>query len=137
MGKDERIQKIIESWRGPQRLQEDTWQNVTLVLDYYGFTYERKKEWVCNHEKFSKLAENPRSKDLLKSVGLGSMGDFAVAIKISESSCRILILIDNFKFSGTLLSSQFITIADSTNSAVAGCLINTITATVGVKKFGR
>ncbi len=85
MGKDERIQKIIESWRGPQRLQEDTWQNVTLVLDYYGFTYERKKEWVCNHEKFSKLAQNPRSKDLLKSVGLGPKGDFAVAITHSEN----------------------------------------------------
>jgi len=55
-------------------------QNVTLVLDYYGFTYERKKEWVCNHEKFSELAQNPRSKDLLKSVGLGPKGDFSLAV---------------------------------------------------------
>lgn len=44
MGKDERIQKILESWRGSQRLKEDTWANVQLVLVYYGFTCERKKE---------------------------------------------------------------------------------------------
>ena len=52
MSKNERIQKILDSWRGAQRLKEDTWQNVQLVLDYYGFIYERKKEWVCRHEKF-------------------------------------------------------------------------------------
>ena len=80
MSKDEKIQKILESWRRAQRLKEDTWQNVQLVLDYYGFTYERKKEWVCRHEKFTELAKNPRAKDLLKTVGLGALGDFAIAV---------------------------------------------------------
>ena len=60
-------------------------QNVQLVLDYYGFTYERKKEWVCCHEKFSEFAKNPRAKDLLKSVGLGALGDFAVAVTHSSN----------------------------------------------------
>ena len=80
MSKDERIQKIIDSWRGSQRLKEDTWQNVQLVLDYYGFTYERKKELVCQHEKFSELANNPRAKELLSHLGLGTYGDFSLAI---------------------------------------------------------
>ena len=80
MGKDEKIQKIMDSWRGSQKLKEDTWQNVQLVLNYYGFEYERKKEWVCRHEKFSELAKNPRAKDLLKNVGLGVLGEFSIAV---------------------------------------------------------
>ena len=80
LGKDEKIQKIINSWQGSQRLKEDTWQNVQLVLDYYGFTYERKKEWVCHHEKFSELAKNPLAKDLLNRVGLGTHGEFSLAV---------------------------------------------------------
>lgn len=80
MGKDERIQRIVESWQGPNRIQEDTWENVKLVLDHYGFTYERKKEWVCTHEEFVRLARNPRAKDLLRSVKLGTKGEFEFAI---------------------------------------------------------
>lgn len=80
MGKDERIQKILESWRGSQRLKEDTWQNVQLVLDYYGFTCERKKEWVCRHDEFTKLAQNPRAKAILQNAGLGALGEFAIAV---------------------------------------------------------
>ena len=41
MGTDERIKKILNKWRGSNRLKEDTWQNVTKVLDYYGFSYEK------------------------------------------------------------------------------------------------
>lgn len=80
MGKDERIQKILDSWRGPQRLKEDTWANVQLVLDYYGFTCERKKEWVCHHEEFSNLAQNPQAKEILQKAGLGALGEFSIAI---------------------------------------------------------
>jgi len=80
LGKEERILKIIESWQGSQRLKEDTWQNVQLVLDFYGFTYERKKEWVCHHEKFSEFAKNPKSKDVLSIVGLDAHGDFSLAV---------------------------------------------------------
>ncbi|MBR0234546.1 MAG: hypothetical protein IJQ99_08570 [Synergistaceae bacterium] len=80
MGKDERIQKILDSWRGSQRLKEDTWQNVLLVLDYYGFKCERKKEWVCRHEDFSELAKDHNAKDLLRRVGLGVSGDFSIAV---------------------------------------------------------
>ena len=80
MGKDERIQKIIDSWQGSNRLKEDTLQNVLLVLEHYGFTCERKKEWVCRHEKFSEIAKNPRAKDLLKRVSLGALGDFSIAV---------------------------------------------------------
>ena len=80
MGRDERIQKILDSWRGSQRLKEETWQNVQLVLDYYGFTYERKKEWVCHHEEFTKLAQDPRAKEIIKASGLGALGDFAIAV---------------------------------------------------------
>ena len=39
-----------------------------------------KKEWVCNHEKFSELAENPRSKELFSTLGLGAKGDFSLAV---------------------------------------------------------
>ena len=80
MGKDERIQKILDSWRGAQRLKEDTWANVQLVLEYYGFTFERKSEWVCTHSEFMELARNPRAKDLLRSYKLGVRGDFSLAV---------------------------------------------------------
>ena len=80
LGKDEKIQKIINSWQGSQRLKEDSWQNVQLVLNYYVFEYEHKKEWVCSHEKFLELAKNPRAKDLLKNVGLGALGDFSISV---------------------------------------------------------
>ena len=52
MSKESRIKEILDSWKAPRRLKEDTWQNVKLVLDYYGFKYERKSEWVCSHDKF-------------------------------------------------------------------------------------
>ena len=80
MGKDERIQKILESWRRSQCLKEDTWANVQLVFDYYGFTFERKSEWVCAHSEFMELARNPRAKDLLRSYKLGVRGDFSLAV---------------------------------------------------------
>ena len=71
---------VLESWKAPRRLKEDTWQNVQRVLDFYGFTYERKREWVCRHEEFTKLAQNPRAKDLLMHVGLGINGEFSIAV---------------------------------------------------------
>ena len=80
MSQDERIQKIIDSWCGSQRLKEDTWQNVRLVLDYYGFTYEKKSEWVCSHPEFVNLARNPRAKELLRACRLGVRGDFSIAV---------------------------------------------------------
>lgn len=80
MGKDERIQKILESWRGSQRLKEDTWSNVQLVFDYYGFTYERKSDWVCSHAEFAELAKNPNARELLQMVGLSATGNFTVAV---------------------------------------------------------
>ena len=80
MSQDERIQKVLDSWRGSQRLKEDTWQNVQRVLDYYGFTYERKKEWVCRHDDLTELAKNPRAKGIIQSAGLGCLGDFAIAV---------------------------------------------------------
>ena len=76
----ERIQRILASWRGPQRLKEDTWQNVQLVLNYYGFTYEKKSEWVCSHPEFIELAKNPRAKEFLRSYRLGVRGDFSLAV---------------------------------------------------------
>ena len=80
MGKDERIQKILDSWRGSQRLKEDTWQNVELVLNYYGFTYEKKSDWVCSHSEFVELIKNPRAKELLQMVGLSASGNFTIAV---------------------------------------------------------
>ena len=80
MSKEEKLNEIIESWKEPRRLREDTWHNVQLVLDYYGFTYERKKEWVCKHDEFIKLAQNPRAKELLMMVGLGLNGEFSIAV---------------------------------------------------------
>ena len=80
MSQDDKIREIVESWKAPRRLKEDTWANVQLVLDYYGFTYERKKEWVCRHDEFTKLAHNPLAKGLLMRVGLGINGEFSVAV---------------------------------------------------------
>ena len=80
MSRDERIQKILDSWHPPRRLKEDTWQNVQLVLDYYGFTCIRKREWVCSHELFAKLAKKPNAGKLLKSANIGPLGDFAIAV---------------------------------------------------------
>ena len=80
MGKKERIQKILDSWRGSQRVKEDTWHNVQLVLKYYGFTIERKSEWVCSHPEFTELARNPKAKDILRSYKLGVRGDFSLAV---------------------------------------------------------
>ena len=80
MSKEEKIRKIIESWKGSNGLKEDTWQNVQRVLDFYGFTYERKREWVCRHEEFTKFAQNPLAKDLLMHVGLGINGEFSIAV---------------------------------------------------------
>ena len=80
MSKNERIQKILDSWRGAQRLKEDTWQNVQLVLGYYGFFYEKKSDWVCSHDEFIKLTENPHSKEFFQLVGLGADGDFSIAV---------------------------------------------------------
>ena len=80
MGKDERIKKILASWRGPQRLKEDTWQNVQLVLDYYGFRYEKKADWVCFHDEFTKLARNPDAKEILQRAGLSVSVNFTIAV---------------------------------------------------------
>ena len=80
MAAGERIQKILDSWQGSQRLREDSWQNVQLVLKHYGFSYERKTEWVCTHPRFFELAKNPRARELLTRVGLGLRGEFVVAV---------------------------------------------------------
>ena len=80
MGKDERIQKIIDSWRGSDRLKEDTLQNVLLVLEHYGFSCEKNGEWVCSHPEFMKLAQNPRTKEFLRNKKLGVRGDFSFAV---------------------------------------------------------
>ena len=80
MSKESRIKEILDSWKAPRRLKEDTWQNVKLVLDYYGFKYERKSEWVCSHDKFLELAQNPLARSLLMSVGLGIRGEFSIAV---------------------------------------------------------
>ena len=80
MGKDEKIREIVGSWKAPRRLKEDTWSNVQLVLDYYGFTYEKKSEWVCSHEEFMELARNPRAKGLLRNYKLGVRGDFSLSV---------------------------------------------------------
>ena len=80
MGAEERIQRILNSWRGVQRLKEDSWQNVQFVLNHYGFSYERKTEWVCQHPQFLELAKNPRARELLNRVGLGLRGEFVIAV---------------------------------------------------------
>lgn len=80
MSAEERIQKILDTWRGHQRLKEDSWQNVQLVLNHYGFSYERKTEWVCTHPQLFELAKNPRARDLLNRVGLGLRGEFVIAV---------------------------------------------------------
>ena len=80
MGKDERVQKIIDSWSGSNRLKEDTLQNVLLVLEHYGFSCEKKGEWVCSHSEFMKLAKNPMAKEFLRSKKLGVRGDFSFAV---------------------------------------------------------
>ena len=80
MSKDERIQKILESWCGPQRLKEDTWANVQLVLEHYGFTFEKKSDWVCSHPEFTELTKNSRAKGLLQMTGLSATGNFTVAV---------------------------------------------------------
>lgn len=80
MGKEDKARDILNSWRAPRRLKEDSWQNVQIVLDHYGFTYERKKEWVCRHDEFAKLAQNPLARGLLMRVGLGINGEFSIAV---------------------------------------------------------
>ncbi|MBQ7544879.1 MAG: hypothetical protein IJT02_08050 [Synergistaceae bacterium] len=80
MSKEDKIRAIVESWKAPRRLKEDTWQNVQLVLTHYGFTFERKSEWVCTHSEFMELARNPRAKDLLRNYKLGVRGDFSLAV---------------------------------------------------------
>lgn len=76
MGKEEAVRDVLESW---EKLSEDTLQNVQAVLDYYGFTYERKRELVCRHEDFTELAKKPNAKELLRRVGLGINGEFSIA----------------------------------------------------------
>ena len=76
MGKEASIREVLESW---ETLSEDTLQNVQAVLDYYGFSYERKRELVCRHEDFAKLARNPNAKELLRHAGLGINGEFSIA----------------------------------------------------------
>ena len=80
MSKNDKIEAIIASWEAPRRLQEDTWSNMQLVLDYYGFNYEKKSEWICSHDEFIKLAKNPSAKELLHSCKLGVRGDFSISV---------------------------------------------------------
>ena len=80
LGAEERIQRILDSWRGANRLKEDSWQNVQLVLDHYGFSYERKTEWVCSHPQLIDLAKLPEAREILSRVGLGLRGEFVVAV---------------------------------------------------------
>ena len=80
MGKEERIQKILDSWRDTGRLNRDSWENVKSVLDHYGFSYVKKSHWVCSHPVLSSLAKNPHSKDVLKAAKLDSLGQFSVNV---------------------------------------------------------
>ena len=79
MGKEEKIQEILDSWKGEGRLSEDSWVNVSLVLEHYGFSCERKTEWVCTHPKLTELARNPDSRELLQYAKLGPSGQFSIA----------------------------------------------------------
>lgn len=79
MGKEEKIQEILDSWKGEGRLSEDSWANVSSVLDHYGFSCERKTEWVCTHPKLTELARTPSSRELLQYAKLGPSGQFSIA----------------------------------------------------------
>ena len=80
MSKEEKIQKILDSWEGSNRLKTDSWNNVRAVLAYHGFSYEKKSHWVCRHPALLSIAKDGRFKDLLHQAGLGPLGEFSVAV---------------------------------------------------------
>lgn len=59
MSKEKKVQQILESWKGPGRLNADSWENVKRVLDFYGFQYRQKKHCICQHPDFIMLAKSP------------------------------------------------------------------------------
>ena len=62
------------------------------MLGYYGFTYKQKKEWVCRHYEFIKLARNQLAKGLLMSVGLGISGKFYAAAEHGQDGISGIVL---------------------------------------------
>ncbi len=87
MSKEKKVQQILESWKGSGRLNADSWENVQQVLDFYGFIYQMKKHWVCQHPSFIKLAKSPDAaaramfEAEAKFAGLSNDMEFSIAVR--------------------------------------------------------
>ncbi|GHS85531.1 hypothetical protein AGMMS49957_01750 [Synergistales bacterium] len=92
MGKEEKIQKILDSWQGENRLKTDSWDNVRSVLDYYGFTYEKKTDWVCSHPELRALAIRHGSRDILQAAKLNPLGQLTVAVQHGKNTKTGMVL---------------------------------------------